>query len=169
MLNSVTRPFVYAIVFASVVAVAGCRQADGPLPPATGSVPNELGDISRDIWNLAGGNADGAKDLSDDISHYAEGSSGGQPAARELSNRLATALKGKQFKLAQAMPLAHTCWETVAARQLSEKQVEGLKAEMKSQLMSLGVADPQAQNVADQVGVVQQAVTGRHRRWYELL
>src|SRR6266700_4823109 len=88
MLNSVTRPFVYAIVFASIVAVAGCRQADGPLPPATGSVPNELGDISRDIWSLAGGNADGAKDLSDDISHYAEGTSGGQPAARELSNRL---------------------------------------------------------------------------------
>ena len=89
--------------------------------------------------------------------------------ASELSNRLAAALKGKQFKLAQAMPIAHTCWETVAARQLSEKQVEGLKAEMKSQLMSLGVADPQAQNVADQVGVVQQAVTARHRRWYELL
>jgi len=40
---------------------------------------------------------------------------------------------------------------------------------MKSQLMSLGVDEPQAQNVAAQVGVVQQAVTARHRRWYELL
>jgi len=169
MLNSVTRHFVYAVVLASVLAVAGCRQADGPLPPATGSVPNELGDISKDIWNLAGGNPDGAKDLSDDISHYAQGTNGGEAAARELSNRLATALKGKQFKLAQAMPVAHTCWETVASRQLSEKQVEALKGDMKSQLMTLGVADPQAQTVADQVGVVQQAVTARHRRWYELL
>ena len=168
MLNRVTRHSVYAIVFASVFAIAGCSQADGPLPPATGTVPNELGDIGRDIWNLAGGGADGAKDLSDDISHYAQGTNGGEAAARELSNRLATALKGKPFKLAQAMPVAHTCWETVASRQLSEKQVEGLKTEMKSQVMALGATDQQAQTVADQVGVVQQAVTARHRRWYEL-
>ena len=169
MLISVTRHSAYAIVLVSVFAVAGCRQADGPLPPATGSVPNELGDISKDIWNLASGNPDGAKDLSDDISHYAQGTNGGEAAARELSNRLAAALKGKQFKLAQAMPVARTCWETVAARQLSEKQVEGLKTDMKSQVMALGATDQQAQTVADQVGVVQQAVTARHRRWYELL
>jgi hypothetical protein len=155
---------------AALVVGAGCRQADGPLPPATGSVPNELGDISKDIWNLGpGGNADGAKDLSDDITHYAQGTEGGEAAARELSNRLAAALKGKQFKLAAAAPVAHTCWVTVAARQLSEKQIDGLKNEMKTQLMSLGVNDQQAQSVADQVGVVQQAVTARHRRWYELL
>ena len=40
---------------------------------------------------------------------------------------------------------------------------------MKSQLMSLGADEQQAQAAADQVGVVQQAVTARHRRWYELL
>jgi len=67
------------------------------------------------------------------------------------------------------MPVARTCWVTTAARQLSEKQVDTLKNDMKSQLMSLGTSDQQAQSVADQVGVVQQAVTARHRRWYELL
>jgi hypothetical protein len=40
---------------------------------------------------------------------------------------------------------------------------------MKSGLMSLGANEQQAQSVADQVGVVQQTVTARHRRWYELL
>lgn len=139
------------------------------MPPATGTVPNELGDISRDLQNLVSGNSDGPKDLSDDISHYAQGTDGGEVAARELSRRLGQALTGKSFKLAQAMPVAHTCWVTVAARQLSEKQIDTLKGDMKSQLMSLGVNDQQAQSVADQVGVVQQAVTGRHRRWYELL
>jgi hypothetical protein len=153
----------------AALSFTACRQADGALPEATGTVPNEIGDISRDIQNLASGNADGPKDLNDDISHYADGTTGGKEAAEELSRRLGQALTGKTFKLAQAVPVAHTCWVTVAGRQLSEKQVENLQNEMKSQLMSLGATDQQAQNVATQVGVVQQAVTARHRRWYELL
>ena len=139
------------------------------MPDASGTIANELGDISRDLQNLAGGDPTGPKDLSDDISHYAQGTNGGEAAAAELSRRLGQALTGKTFKLAQAMPVAHSCWVTVAGRQLSEKQVEGLKTEMKSELMSLGANELQAQSVADQVGAVQQAVTARHRRWYELL
>ena len=169
MLISVTRQIGYAIILAAALSFAACRQADGPMPEASGTVANELGDISRDLQNLASGDPAGPKDLSDDISHYAEGTNGGQAAASELSRKLGQALTGKMFKLAQAMPVAHTCWVTVAGRQLSEKQVEGLKTEMKSELMSLGANEQQAQSVADQVGVVQQAVTARHRRWYELL
>ena len=163
------RHLAYAIIVSASLSVAACRQADGALPPATGTVANELGDISRDLQNLASGNAEGPKDLADDIRHYAEGTNGGEAAAGELSQRLGVALTGKAFKLAQALPVAHTCWVAVAGRQLSEKQIADLQNEMKSQLMSLGVDEPQAQNVAAQVGVVQQAVTARHRRWYELL
>src|SRR6266571_3408228 len=169
MLISVTRQIGYAIILAAALFFAACRQADGPTPEASGTVANELGDISRDLQNLASGDPAGPKDLSDDISHYAEGTNGGQAAAAELSRRLGQALTGKMFKLAQVTPVAHTCWVAVAGRQLSEKQVEGLKTEMKSELMSLGANEQQAQSVADQVGVVQQAVTARHRRWYELL
>src|SRR5436309_14300844 len=106
MLNSVTRTSVYAIIFAAALIGAGCRQADGPLPPVTSSVWNELGDIGKDLWNVGIDNPDGPNDLSDDISHYAEGTSGGQAAAKELSRRLTTALAGKKFKLAQAAPVA---------------------------------------------------------------
>lgn len=169
MLSPVKRQIACAVVLAACFQFAACRQADGPMPETTASTPNELGDISRDLQNLASGDPSGPTDLSDDISHYAEGTSGGQAAATELSRRLGAALTGKTFKLAQAMPVAHTCWVAVAARQLSEKQIEALKNEMKSGLMSLGVDEPQAQGVADQVGAVQQAVTARHRRWYELL
>ena len=151
------------------VTLAGCRQADGPMPEATESVANELGDISRDLQNVAYQNPSGPQDLSDDISHYAQGTNGGEAAAQELARRLAQALVGKMFKVAQAMPVAHTVWVAVAARQLSEQQIENLKNEMKSELMTLGVNEQQAQSVADQVAVDQQAVTARHRRWYERL
>ena len=163
------RHLAYVIIAVGALSFAACRQADGQLPTATGTVPNELGDISRDLQNLASGAPDGPKDLADDLSHYAEGTNGGQAAVAELSHRLGEALTGKTFKLAQALPVAHTCWVAVAGRQLSEKQIENLQGEMKSQLMSIGASDQQAQTVASQVGAVQQAVTARHRRWYELL
>jgi hypothetical protein len=169
MLQSVTRKIAYACVFAAALHVAACRQADGPLPETTPETPNELGDISRDLQNLASGEPDGPKDLADDITDYAQGDKEGEVAAAELARRLGQALTGKSFKLAQAMPVAHTCWVSVAGRQLSEKQIDDLKNEMKQELMALGVNEQQAQAVADQVGVVQQAVTARHRRWYELL
>ena len=169
MLVSVKRHPAYVLVVVLALSFAGCRQADGALPPATGTVPNELGDISRDLQNLASGDPDGPKDLGDDLSHYAEGTNGGPAATVELSRRLGQALTGKTFKLADVMPLAHTSWVAVAGRQLSEKQIENLQNEMKLQLTMLGVNEQQAQEVAAQVGVVQQAVTARHRRWYELL
>jgi hypothetical protein len=169
MLAPVIRQICYVLLFAAAFQLAACRQADGPMPETTPETANELGDISRDLQNLASGNPDGPKDLADDISHYAQDTKDGQAAAQELSNRLGQALTGKSFKLAEAMPLAHTCWVTVAARQLSEKQVDSLKNEMTAQLMTLGVDETRAQGVADPVGVVQQAVTARHRRWYEML
>lgn len=139
------------------------------MPEATESVANELGDISRDLQNVAYQNPTGVQDLTEDISHYAQGTNGGQAAAQELARRLGEALTGKMFKVAQAMPVAHTAWVTVAARQLSEQQIESLANEMKSELIALGANEQQAQSVADQVGAVQQAVTARHRRWYERL
>jgi len=151
------------------MSLAGCRQADGPMPEATESVANELGDISRDLQNVAYQSPSGAQDLSDDISHYAQGTNGGEAAAQELARRLSQALAGKMFKVAQAMPVAHTAWVAVAARQLSEQQIENLKNEMKSELLALGVNEQQAQSTADQVAVVQKAVTARQRRWYERL
>jgi len=169
MLIRVKRYSTCALVVVFALSFVGCRQADGALPATTGTVPNELGDISRDLQNLASGNPEGPKDLSDDLSHYAEGTNGGPAAASELSRLLGQALTGKTFKLADAMPLAHTCWVAVAGRQLSEKQIENLQNEMKLQLTTMGVSEQQAQEVAAQVGVVQQAVTARHRRWYELL
>jgi hypothetical protein len=168
MLIGMTRQFSYAVALVCALQFAACRQADGPLPATTPDTSNELGDISRDMQAVAGGDASGQKDLTDDIGHYAQETSGAAAAA-ELSRRIAEALKGKNIKAGQAMPVAHTSWVAVAGRQLSEKQIDSLKNDMKTQLMSLGADEQHAQAAADQVGVVQQAVTARHRRWYELL
>ena len=51
MLISVTRQIGYAIILAAALSFAACRQADGPMPEASGTVANELGDISRDERN----------------------------------------------------------------------------------------------------------------------
>ena len=64
-------------------------------------------------------------------------------------------------------PLRRLVWTTVAARQLSERQVDGLKDDMRGFLSSLGVAQNDANLAAGRVGDVQKAVTLRTRRWYE--
>ena len=106
-------------------------------------------------------------DLADDLAHYADNGAQGDPKARELARLLGEALAGKSFKMPQALEVAQTSWLTVSARQLSEKQITDLQNEMKTRLVALGVAEQTAAKVAEQVGVVQQEVTQRHRRWYE--
>jgi hypothetical protein len=51
---------------------------------------------------------------------------------------------------------------------LSERQIETLQNDVQALLMSVGIAEENAQQVAAQVGDVQVAVTDRPRRWYEL-
>ena len=168
--QSVLREMCCASILILAVLLSGCRQADGAMPEATASVAERARRHQPGPAERGDRNPTGVRRISPRTSATTrEGTNGGEAAAQELARRLGQALTGKMFKLAQAMPVAHSAWVTVAARQLSEQQIENLKNEMKSELMSLGANEQQAQSVADQVGVVQQAVTARHRRWYELL
>jgi hypothetical protein len=58
-------------------------------------------------------------------------------------------------------------WTTVAARQLSDKQVQSLQKDMQTTLTAVGVAEDRTQRVVAQVGDVQKTVSDRKRRWYE--
>jgi hypothetical protein len=58
-------------------------------------------------------------------------------------------------------------WLSVAARDISERQIESLQNDTQSLLASVGIPEERAQQVAVQVGEVQRAVTNRPRRWYE--
>jgi hypothetical protein len=168
MLIRMTRHVGRAAVVAVALSLTACQMADGPLPPETGDRPNEIEEISRDMFNAANQDPAAADDLVKDVTHYAEGNPAGLAAAVDLSRRLAEVLAGKTFMATEAVPLARSCWIAVAGSQLSDRQVENLRSEFTSQLTMLGVDQSQAQSLATQVGVVQRAVNTRKRRWYEL-
>jgi hypothetical protein len=58
-------------------------------------------------------------------------------------------------------------WTAVAARDLSERQMDALKDDVRNTLLAVGVTQPDANLAAGRVGEVQKAVTLRTRRWYQ--
>jgi hypothetical protein len=150
----------------TALLLAACRQPDGPLPSADVQVSNRLGDIGRDLMNIAGGDQSGANDLADDLQVFADDARG-ESAARELATRTGAALKGKPLSDEQSQQLANQLWVAVGGRQLSERQVESLRNDTKALLVTLGATEASATEVATQIGEVQQVVATRKRRWYE--
>jgi len=163
-------PFLVALCLAVACAAAGCRMADGPMPTPAGEDTNRLDDLRRDLGDVVGGNAEGRKNFADDLRVFADLEKKPDAAAAidELARQVADAAVATQLKEAAAPPLLRQVWTAVAARELSEKQVTQLQADVKATLAGLGVAEPAAQSIANQVGTVQKAVTDRQRSWYEV-
>lgn len=157
-----------AFILALALGLTACRQADGPLPAASGEVPNRLHDIGRDLQSVAGGEAQARQDLIDDVVIFVESYADARPALETLSTSTADVVAGKTLSDQDAQRLAHQLWTSAAARELSEKQVEGLQNDMQALLVSIGVPEDRAQGVAAQAGEVQKRVTTRPRRWYEV-
>jgi hypothetical protein len=156
------------LIASLTVFLGGCRQADGPVPSPNQTYQEELVDVARDLQNVATGrDPNGLADLADDLRKYTD-----RPAARplvdELSARTAQAVAGRELPEQDAQRLAHNLWVTIYAKELSERQIETLQNDMQAHLVSLGVGEDSAQQVAAQVGEVQSSVTLRPRRWYEL-
>ena len=158
----------YVLIMTASLSMAACRQADGPIPAPDQTVQEELVDVRRDLQNVATGRDPQApNDLADDLGKYASRPTAA-PTVVELSRRTAVALPGKNLPDTAAQQLAHDLWLSIAAREISERQVEALQNDVQSLLMSVGVVEEGARQVAAQVGEVQSAVTNRPRRWYEL-
>jgi hypothetical protein len=155
---------------AAALGAAGCRMSDGPMPTPTGDVTNRLDDLRRDLGDVVAGHAEARKDFADDLLVFVdiEEKPEAVAAINELSRQLTEVAAGTMLKESASPPLLRQVWTVVAARELSEKQVTQLQADMKATLTSLGVAEPAAQSIANQVGTVQKAVTDRQRRWYEV-
>ena len=144
--------------------------SDGPMPmPGTEDL-NRLDDLRRDVGNVVGGHAEARQDFADDLLVFVKPDTKPEatPAINELARLVADAAAASQLKEASLPPLLQQVWVAVAARDLSEKQVTALQADVKTTLSGLGVADPAAQSISNQIGTVQKAVTDRHRRWYEV-
>ena len=146
---------------------AGCRQADGPMPAPQGDAPNRIADISRDLRSVAGRDTQARQDLEDDLVTFVE-ESDLRPAVAALSAQTADLVTGKNLTEQQAQRLAHHLWTSVAARELSQRQMETLQNEMNALLVEIGAPEGNAQTVSAQVGEVQKLVTTRPRRWYEV-
>jgi hypothetical protein len=152
----------------AALPLAGCRQADGPIPMPDAAAQEELGDVARDLEGVSTGRDPQApQNLADDLRKYARRPAA-VPTVDELSRRTADAVRGSKLTEQGAQRLTHNLWLSVAARELSERQVENLQNDTQSLLVSVGVPEDRAQRVAAQVGEVQRAVNNRPRRWYEL-
>jgi hypothetical protein len=161
-----SRACCIAIVLLGMFA-AGCRQADGPVPAPTQDYQEELVDVARDLQNVAAKRDPNApNDLADDLRKYTERPEA-MKAVDELSARTSRMLQGRELAEQDAQRLAHNLWLAVYAKEMSERQVETLQNDVQALLMSLGVGEEGAQQVAAQVGEVQSEVTLRPRRWYE--
>jgi hypothetical protein len=153
---------------AAALTVAGCRQGEGTMPRAEGDVPNRIGDLSRDIMSIAGGEVQARQDLADDLTVFVDSEAAAVPLVTDLSQRTGEALSGKKLTEQNSQKLAQQLWVTVAARDLSEKQIETLKNDYQATLVASGVPQDRAQGIAAQVAAVQKTVGDRRRRWYEL-
>ena len=162
--------FVVVLSLAAACAAAGCRMADGPMPMPTADDTNRLNDLRRDLGDVVSGNPEGRKNFVDDLMVLVDlgDKPDAAPAIDGLAQQIADAAAASKVKEANAPPLLRQVWTALAARDLSEKQVTQLQAEIKATLTGLGVAEPAAQGIANQVGTVQKAVTDRQRRWFEV-
>jgi hypothetical protein len=151
-----------------VLFLAACRQPDGPLPIETEDDPNRLVDVTRDLLNMAGGDANAPQEFADDVKVWGTTSSAPWEEGDELARRLAAALKGKDLSEQSAAQLARQIWLAAAGRQLSSRQVGRLQTDIRMLLVSVGVAEDAADSVAEQISEVQDAVTTKRRWWFQL-
>jgi hypothetical protein len=161
---------VVSLCVAVALSAAGCRMADGPLPMPNAEDLNRLEDLRRDLGNVVGGHAQARQDFLDDLMVLATPGTKPQAAAAiaELARLLSDAATAAQWKEASLPPLLRQVWTALVARELSERQIATLQADVKTTLTGLNVPEPSAQAIASQIVVVQKAVTDRARRWYEV-
>src|SRR5262245_29384240 len=152
------RRIVHALVLLTALSVGACRQGDGELPAKTADVPNRINDLKRDLESVVAGDTQAVQDLADDLIVFTE-EPGGITATRALTTTVSPLLVKRQMNDEAMTHMATLLWTTVAARQLSERQVDALKDDMRGLLSSLGVSQLDANLAAGRVGDVQQAVS----------
>jgi len=158
------------VMLLGALAFAGCRQADGPLPAMDDSVANRLSDLTRNLQNISASHQEAVGDLADDLKVFVDDETTPEAAAaiERLVQSVAQAISGKPFDEATMSALSRQLWLTVASRELSEKQTETLKADMRAAAIGVGASPESAGAVADQAALVQRTVNTRQRTWYEV-
>jgi hypothetical protein len=155
-----------ALVLVTALGAVACKQGDGQLPAKTNEVPNRLGDLKRDLEAIIGGEQQAVQDLADDLLVFTDEPEG-RNATKALAVTVSSMLVNRKINEETLTKVVDLMWTAVAARELSERQVDALKDDMRNTLLAAGVTQPDANLAAGRVGDVQNAVTLRTRRWYE--
>ena len=156
-----------ALVLALLPVGGGCRQADGPTPAPTREQTNEIGDITRDLINIANKDPQAPEELRTDILKYGLTDEAVQQM-NGLAQEVSQALAGARLDEQTAQKLASTLWVGLTARELSERQVEALGRDVKTVLAPTGVPEERAQSIADRLSAIQKTITANPRRWYQV-
>jgi hypothetical protein len=157
--------FVLLVVVAA--SAAACRQSDGPIPTPNREQNNEIGDIARDLINVANKDPQAPDELRSDLAKYAQNAEAEQ-RMRELADAVLQAVAGARLDPQSAENVAGKLWLGLNARDLSERQVKALGEEMTRALASTGVPEDRAQSIGDRLGAVQKTITANPRRWYQV-
>jgi hypothetical protein len=156
----------FALVLIAALGAGACKQGDGAMPGKINDVPNRLGDLKRDLEAVVGGEQQAVQDLTDDLLVFTDEPEG-RNATKALAMTVASMLVNRKVNDETQTKVVDLLWTSVAARELSERQVDALKDDMRNTLLAAGVTQPDANLAAGRVGDVQNAVTLRTRRWYE--
>jgi hypothetical protein len=160
------RTIVFTLMLIAAVGAAACKQGDGPMPARSGDVPNRLGDLNRDLEAVVAGDQQAVQDLTDDLMVFIDEPEG-QAMTKAMSTTISSMLVKRPVNDEMQTKIVSLMWTAVAARELSERQMDALKDDVRNTLLAAGVTQPDANLAAGRVGEVQKAVTLRTRRWYE--
>lgn len=149
-----------------ILGTAGCRQPDGPLPQPGANKQGDITDVAKDLLNVVARADNATQELQDDLVKFAD-TPAGEGAARELSQRVTTAISGSKLTAAQAGEIAQQLYYAVAARQLSQRQAKAIREQVETLLKNAGVAEASASAVGDQLMSTQTAVTTVQKKWYQ--
>lgn len=165
------RAWIVLCLSISTSMTAACRMADGPLPdPKADEAPNQLGDLGRDVSGVVAGDTQARQDFMDDLMAFVdlEQTPNAEGPVKALGTQVLDAAVATKPTEAAVAPLLEHLYVAIKARQLSEGQVKTLEGDVLAAASRMGLDDVKARALASQAVIVQQAVTDRHRRWYEV-
>lgn len=148
-----------------VLALAGCRQPDGEVPAPHGDQVNRIEDLSRDLQNLARQDADAPAELLDDLINL-EPVPRPEDQLKALADALAAALAGATLPDADAREISTLVFQLVAAREMSESQIEQVSSDLRDLLVKAGAMPEPAERAAAAAADLAGEVTKNRKRWY---
>jgi hypothetical protein len=149
-----------------LMAIAGCRQPEGPMPVPNGDQPDRIHDISRDLQNLAGKDANAPAELLDDLTNLDPLP---RPAARlkELATALGDSVGGTMLPDAEAEKIANLLFVAICNRDLSLRQIAEVGQDLRTVLVTIGAKAEAADRTAAAATTLANEVTRNKKRWYQ--